>query len=128
MINLFGSPPNLCYDAVVETLSTINNTSLPKWPFESVQYPLSRMRQNKCMFVNQLMAEAMMEMVDESEVQSRATQQLINIFRDSVAKQKEPAHMLMGIICAEVADCDVVDGYVLLIYLHWHQSLIAKWM
>ncbi len=60
------------------------------------------------MFVNQLMAEAMMEMVDESEVQSRATQQLINVFRDSVAKQQ--AHMLMGVTCAEVADCDVVDG------------------
>ena len=110
MINLFGSPPNLCYDAVVETLSTINNTSLPKLPSESIQYPLSRMQQNKCMFVNQLMTEAMMEMVDESEVQSRATQQLINVFRDSVAKQQELAHMLMGIICAEVADCDVVDG------------------
>ena len=86
MINLFGSPPNLCYDAVVETLSTINNTSLPKSPSESVQFPLSRMQQKKCMFVNQLMAEAMMEMVEESEVQSRATQQLINVFRDSVAK------------------------------------------
>ena len=110
MINLFGSRPNLCYDAVVETLSTINNTSLPKSPSESVQYPLSRMQRNKCMFVNQLMAEAMMEMVDESEVQSRVTQQLINVFRDSVAKQKELAHMLMGVICAEVADCDVVDG------------------
>ena len=109
MINLFGFPPNLCYDAVVETLSTINNTSMPKSPSESVQYPLSRMQQNKCMFVNQLMAEAMMEMVDESEVQSRATQQLINVFRDNVAKQKELAQMLMGIICAEVADCDVVD-------------------
>ena len=110
MINLFGSRPNLCYDAVVETLSTINNTSLPKSPSESVQYPLSRMQQNKCMFVNQLMAEAMMEMVDESEVQSRATQQLINVFRDSVAKQQELAHMLMGIIYAEVVDCDIVDG------------------
>ena len=109
MINLFGSRPNLCYDAVVETLSTINNTSLPKLPSESVEYPLSRMRWNKCMFVNQLMAKAMMEMVDESEVQSRATQQLINVFRDSVAKQQELAHMLMGVICAEVADCDVVD-------------------
>ena len=110
MINLFGSRPNLCYDAVIKTLSTINNTSLPKSPSESVRYPLSRMRRNKCMFVNQLMAEAMMEMVDESEVQSRATQQLINVFRDSVAKQQELAHMLMGVICAEVADCDVVDG------------------
>ena len=110
MINLFGSPPNLCYDAVVETLSTINNTSLPKSPSESVQYPLSRMQRNKCMFVNQLMAEAMMEMVDESEVQSRVTQQLINVSKDSVAKQQELAHMLMGVICAEVADCDVVDG------------------
>ena len=109
MINLFGSRPNLCYDAVVETLSTINNTSLPKSPSESIQYPLSRMQRNKCMFVNQLMAEAMMEMVDESEVQSRATQQPINVFRDSVAKQQELAHMLMGVICAEVADCDVVD-------------------
>ena len=62
------------------------------------------------MFVNQLMAKAVMEMVDESEVPSRATQQLINVFRDSVAKQQELAHMLMGIIYAEVADCDVVDG------------------
>ena len=47
---------------------------------------------------------------DESEVQSRATQQLINVFRDSVAKQQELSHMLMGVIRAEVADCDVVDG------------------
>ena len=109
MINIFGSPPNLCYDAVFETLSTINNTSLPKLPSESIQFPLYRMQQKKCMFVNQLMTVAMMEMVDESEVQSRATQQLINVFRDSVAKQ-ELAHMLMGVICAEVADCDVVDG------------------
>ena len=100
---MFGSPPNLCYDAAVETLSTINNTSPPKSPSESVQYPLSRMQRNKCMFVNQLM-------VDESEVQSRATQQLINVFRDSVAKQQELAHMLMGVFCAEVADCDIVDG------------------
>ena len=109
MINLFGSPPNLCYDVVVETLSTINNTSLLKSPSESVQYPLSRMQRNKCMFVNQLMAEAMMEMVDESEVQIHAQQQLINVFRDSVAKQQELAHMLMSVIRAEVADCDVVD-------------------
>ena len=77
MINLFGYPPNLCYDAGVETLSTINNTSLQKSPSESVQYPLSRMQRNKCMFVNQLMVEAMMEMVDESEVQSHVTQQLM---------------------------------------------------
>ena len=50
-----------------------------------------------------------MEMVDESEVQSRATQQLINVFRDSVAKQQELSHLLMGVIRVEVADCDVVD-------------------
>jgi hypothetical protein len=62
------------------------------------------------MFVNQLMAEVMMEMVEESEVQSRATQQLINVFRDSVEKQQELAHMLISVIYAEVADCDVVDG------------------
>ena len=68
-----------------------------------------RMQRKKCMFVNQLMAGGMMEMVEESEVQSRATQQLINVFRDCVAKQQELAHMLMGVICAEVADCDVVD-------------------
>ena len=86
MINLFGSRPNLCYDAVVETLSTMNNTSLPKSPSKSVQYHLSRMQQNKCMFVNQLMVEAMMEMVEESEVHIRAQQQLINVFRDNVAK------------------------------------------
>ena len=109
MINLFGSRPNLCYDAVVKTLSTINNTSLPKSPSESVQYPLSRMQRKKCMFVNQLMAEAMAEMVEESEVQSRATQQLINVFKDRVAKQQELAHMLMAVIHAEVADRDIVD-------------------
>ena len=67
------------------------------------------------MFVTQLMAEAMMEMVEESEVHILVQQQLINVFRDSVAKQQELAHMLMGVICAEVADCDIVDGYVLLI-------------
>ena len=61
------------------------------------------------MFVNQLMAEAMMEMVEESELQIRAQQQLINIFRDSVAKHQELAHILMGVIRAEVADCDVID-------------------
>ena len=109
MINLFGSPPNLCYDGVAETLYTINYTSLPKLPSKSVQFPLSRMQQKKCMFVNQLMAEAMMEMVEESEVHIRAQHQLINVFGDSVAKQLEHAHMLMGIIRAEVADCDVVD-------------------
>ena len=51
----------------------------------------------------------MMEMVEESQVHIRAQQQLINVFRDSVAKQQELAHMLMGVIRAEVADCDVVD-------------------
>ena len=61
------------------------------------------------MFVNQLMDEGMMEMVEESEVQSRGTQQLINVFRDSVAKQQELAHMLVGVIHAEAADCDIVD-------------------
>ena len=109
MINLFGSCPNLCYDAVVETLSTINNTSLPKSPSESVQFPLSRMQWKKCMFVNQLMAEAMMEMMEELELHICAQQQLINVFRDSAAKKEELAHMLMGVIHAEVADCDIVD-------------------
>ena len=109
MINLFGYPPILCYDVLVETLSTINNTRLPKSPSEYVQYPLSRMRRNKCMFVNQLMAKGMMEMVEESEMQSCATQQLIDVFRDSVGKQEELANMLMGVIRAEVVDCDVVD-------------------
>ena len=61
------------------------------------------------MFVNQLMAEAMMEMVEESELHIRAQQQLINVFRDSVANQQELAHLLMGVIRVEVADCDVVD-------------------
>ena len=51
----------------------------------------------------------MMEMVEESDVHIRVQQQLINVFRDSVAKQQELAHMLMGVIHAEVADCDVVD-------------------
>ena len=61
------------------------------------------------MFVNQLLAEAMMEILEESEVHILAQQQLINGFRDSVAKKEELAHMLMGVIRAEVADCDVVD-------------------
>ena len=61
------------------------------------------------MFVNQLMAEGMMEMVEESEVHIRTQQQVINVFRDCVAKQQELAHMLMGVIRAEVADCAVVD-------------------
>ena len=39
----------------------------------------------------------MMEMVEESEVHILAQQELINVFRDSVAKQKELAHMLMGV-------------------------------
>ena len=61
------------------------------------------------MFVNQLMAEAMMEIMEESEVHILAQQQPINVFRDSVAKKEELAHMLMGIIRAEVADFDFVD-------------------
>ena len=48
------------------------------------------------MFMNQLMAEAMMEMVEESEMHIRVKQQLLNVFRDSVAKQQELAHMLMA--------------------------------
>ena len=48
------------------------------------------------LFVNQLMVEAMMEMVEESEVHIRAQQQLVNVFSDSVAKQQDLAHMLMG--------------------------------
>ncbi len=62
------------------------------------------------MSVNQLMAEAMMEMVEELELHIPVQQQLINVFTDSIAKQQELAHMLMGVICAKVADCDVVDG------------------
>ena len=61
------------------------------------------------MFVNQLLAEAMMEILEESEVHILAQQQLINVFRDSVAKKEELAQILMGIIRAEVADCEVVD-------------------
>ena len=56
-----------------------------------------------------LLAEAMMEIMEESEVHILAQQQLINAFRDSVAKKEELAHMLMGVIRAEVADCEVVD-------------------
>ena len=106
---MFVSPPNICYDVVAKTLCTINNTSLPKSPSESVQFPLSRMQWKKGVFVNQLLAEAMMEIVEESEVHILAQQQLINVFRDSVAKKEELAHMLMGIIRTEVAYCDVVD-------------------
>ena len=54
------------------------------------------------MFVNQLI-------VEESEVHILAQQQLINVFKDSVVKKEELAHMLMGVIHAEVADCEVVD-------------------
>ena len=109
MINLFGSPPNLCYDSVVETLSTINNTSLPKSPSESIEFPLARIQRKKCVFVNELLAEAIMEIMEESEVDILVQQQLINDFRDSVEKKEELAHMLMGVIRAEVADCEVVD-------------------
>ena len=78
--------------------------------------------------MNQLLAEAMMEIVEESEVHILALQQLIDDFSDNIAKKKELAHMLMGVIRAEVADCEVVDREALFIYLHWHQSLIAQWM
>ena len=61
------------------------------------------------MFVNQLLAEATMKIVEESEVYILAQQQLINDFTDSVAKKKELAQMLIGAICAEVADCEVID-------------------
>ena len=67
-------------------------------------------------------------MVEESEVHILVQQQLVNVFRDSVVKEEELAHMLMGVIHVEFADCDVVDRWVLFIYLHWHQSLIAQWM
>ena len=61
------------------------------------------------MFVNQLLAEATMKIVEESEVFILAQQQLINDFTDSVAKKKELAQMLIGAIHAEVVDCEVVD-------------------
>ena len=56
------------------------------------------------MFVDQLQAEAMMEIMEESEAQIFAQQQLIHVFRDSVAKEEELAYMLMGVIRAEVVD------------------------
>ena len=59
--------------------------SLQKLRSESIQFPLSRMQQKKCMFVNQLMAEAMMEMVDESELHIPVQKQMNNVYRDSVA-------------------------------------------
>jgi hypothetical protein len=59
--------------------------------------------------VNQLLAEAMMEIVEESEVHILAQQQLIDDFSDNMAKKKELAQMLMGVIRAEVADCELVD-------------------
>ena len=58
------------------------------------------MQWKRCIVVNQLLAEAMMEIVEESEVHILAQQQLINVFRDSVAKQEKLAHMLMGVICS----------------------------
>ncbi len=36
-------------------------------------------------------------------------QQLINVLRDGLAKEEELAHILMGVIRTEVADCEVVD-------------------
>jgi hypothetical protein len=59
--------------------------------------------------VNKLLAEAMMEIMDKSEVHILAQQQLIDDFSDSIAKKKELAHMLMGVIRTKVADCEVVD-------------------
>ena len=61
------------------------------------------------MFVNQLLAEEMIEIMEESEVHILAQQQLIDDFSDSIAKKKELAHMLMSVIRAEVGDCEVVD-------------------
>ena len=61
------------------------------------------------MFVNQLLAEATMKIMEESEVYILAQQQLINDFSNIVAKKKELAQMLIGVIRAEVADCEVVD-------------------
>ena len=61
------------------------------------------------MFLNELLAEAIMEILEESEVHILAQQQLINVFTDNVAKKEELARMLMDVIRAEVADCDVVD-------------------
>ena len=61
------------------------------------------------MFVNELLPEAIMEIVEESEVHILAQQQWINVFRHSVAKKEELAHMLMGVIRAKVADCVIVD-------------------
>ena len=61
------------------------------------------------MFVNELLAEAIMEIVEEPKVHILAQQQLINVSRNNVAKKEELAHMLMGVIRAEVADCEVVD-------------------
>ena len=53
MINLFGSPPNLCYDAVVEKFYTTNDTTLLKSPSKSVQFPLSQIQQkNVCLWTN----------------------------------------------------------------------------
>ena len=51
----------------------------------------------------------MMEIMEESEVHILAQQQPINVFRDSVAKKEEVDHLLMGVIRAEDADCDIVD-------------------
>ena len=50
-----------------------------------------------------------MEIVEESEVHILAQQQLINVFRDCVAKKEELAHMLMSVIHVEVANREVVD-------------------
>ena len=61
------------------------------------------------MFVNKLLAEAIMEIMEESEMHILAQQQLTNDFRVSVEKKEELAHVLMGVIRAEVADFDVVD-------------------
>jgi hypothetical protein len=48
------------------------------------------------MFVNQLLAEAMMEIMEESEVHILAQQQLINVFRDSVAKKERTCSHAYG--------------------------------
>ena len=56
------------------------------------------------MLVNELLTEAIMEIMEESEVHILAQQQLINVFRDSAAKKEELSHMLMGVIRAEVVD------------------------
>lgn len=58
--------PKSSYDAVVETLATTSDTSLPKSPSKYVRFPQSPLQRERCLCVIRLMAEAMRKIMEDS--------------------------------------------------------------